>query len=89
MFYRSILPFLELVSSTVDVNECSSDPCVNGATCDDHVASYSCQCVPGYEGINCQGKHVCARTKPLVDSLLKSDVTVALHVGPDDSALEI
>ena len=39
-----------------EINECWSNPCVNGATCTDHVGSYSCQCVPGYEGTNCQGK---------------------------------
>lgn len=39
---------------SADINECSSDPCQNGATCNDHVNKYSCSCVPGYTGIDCQ-----------------------------------
>ena len=50
------LDLLYLYLYVVEITACSSDPCVNGATCVDHVGSYSCQCVPGYEGTNCQSK---------------------------------
>ena len=43
--------FLNII---VDIDECSSSPCQNGGTCDDDVASYTCGCVAGYEGINCE-----------------------------------
>ena len=36
-----------------DIDECSSDPCRNGATCNDEVATFSCECAPGYDGRTC------------------------------------
>ena len=38
----------------VDIQECASDPCLNGATCTDLVNGYECTCPPGYEGTNCE-----------------------------------
>ena len=37
-----------------DIDECNSNPCQNGATCRDHVNSYSCTCVAGFNGTNCE-----------------------------------
>jgi hypothetical protein len=34
-------------------NNCASSPCQNGATCTNGVNTYTCQCVPGYTGVNC------------------------------------
>ena len=34
-----------------DINECNSEPCENGATCDDLPGRYECICVPGFEGM--------------------------------------
>ena len=31
----------------VNIDECASQPCVNGATCQDGINSYTCQCSPG------------------------------------------
>ncbi|XP_053406641.1 protocadherin Fat 4-like [Mercenaria mercenaria] len=45
------------VSIYVDANvidECSSSPCQNGGTCSSSVNVYTCQCVPGYIGTNCE-----------------------------------
>lgn len=36
-----------------DIDECGSSPCVNGATCNDNVHSYSCTCASGYGGDRC------------------------------------
>ena len=36
-----------------DINDCSPDPCQNGATCDDEVSDYTCTCMAGYDGKNC------------------------------------
>ena len=44
-------------SVLVDINECSSDPCMNGATCTDVVNSYTCTCaasMPAYSGTHCE-----------------------------------
>ncbi|XP_071481953.1 uncharacterized protein [Diadema antillarum] len=38
----------------VDIDECESNPCLNGGTCQDDVNMYSCLCLPGYNGSNCQ-----------------------------------
>jgi hypothetical protein len=38
-----------------NVNECSSQPCLNGGTCVDGVDSFSCQCATGFSGPTCAG----------------------------------
>ncbi len=41
-----------------DVDECFLRPCKNGGTCSNSPGSYSCQCVEGYTGRDCQtGNH--------------------------------
>ena len=37
-----------------DINECASNPCINGATCVDRVNSYTCACMNGYTGNTCE-----------------------------------
>ena len=51
------LPYLILF--VVDINECASDPCVNGATCHDLINQFECQCVAGYGGNTCAGTCTC------------------------------
>ena len=38
----------------VDIDECSSDPCINGGSCSDEVNAHSCDCVAGYTGEDCE-----------------------------------
>ena len=45
----------------IDVDECASNACQNGAACLDSTVqasvaadSYTCLCVPGFTGINCE-----------------------------------
>lgn len=38
----------------IDVNECNSNPCLNGATCIDNVASFTCSCPIGLTGMLCE-----------------------------------
>ena len=37
-----------------DINECVSNPCENGGTCQDAVNHYTCDCVTGYTGEECE-----------------------------------
>ena len=38
----------------LDINECASNPCQNGGACVDGVASYTCNCLTGFSGAECQ-----------------------------------
>ena len=51
----------------IDVDECASDPCQNGATCAESLAdsalptdNYRCECTPGFVGENCDMDDPCA-----------------------------
>ena len=50
--YSIILDCYNLHDS--DIDECDSNPCENGGTCEDIVNGYQCQCVDGYTGTHCQ-----------------------------------
>ncbi len=52
MVFLSIMMFLSF--NHTDINECSSNPCLNGAACVDQVNGYVCNCLAGYAGIHCQ-----------------------------------
>ena len=40
----------------VQINQCASSPCINGAQCFNLVNSYVCNCKSDYYGTNCQLK---------------------------------
>ncbi|XP_052808439.1 fibropellin-1-like isoform X2 [Mya arenaria] len=37
-----------------EINECASNPCINGGTCNDLVNEFTCTCATGFKGITCQ-----------------------------------
>ncbi|XP_033643609.1 protein crumbs-like isoform X1 [Asterias rubens] len=37
----------------INIDECASGPCLNGATCNDGVNGYICVCAGGWEGVDC------------------------------------
>ena len=43
-----------MIFTLLDINECDSNPCLNGGTCMDEVDKHSCKCKPGYKGENCE-----------------------------------
>lgn len=38
----------------IDIDECSTNPCLNGGTCHDHINSFKCSCQMGFTGTRCQ-----------------------------------
>ena len=34
--------------------ECASNPCLNGATCEEGFKQFVCECAPGYTGVQCE-----------------------------------
>jgi hypothetical protein len=57
----------------VDVDECASSPCQNGATCSHGVSSWSCLCVDGYEGADCSTDTDECSSSPCVNGATCSD----------------
>ena len=43
----------EKATTVVDVNACDSNPCLNGATCEDKLNGYECSCKNMYDGVIC------------------------------------
>lgn len=41
-------------TSCEDINECLSNPCLNGGGCDNLPGSYECRCATGFDGTNCE-----------------------------------
>ena len=39
----------------VNIDDCDPNPCLNNGACVDGVNSHTCECVEGFEGVNCQG----------------------------------
>lgn len=47
---------LKATNQVVDIDDCASDPCVNGGTCNDAVNSYTCSFPTDYYGNHCECK---------------------------------
>ena len=42
----------------LEINKCDSNPCENGATCENKVNAFKCKCTSNYEGKRCEiGKY--------------------------------
>ena len=50
--YNTVITVLPCVGA--DIDECASSPCQNGGHCTDGLNGYTCVCVQGYTGNNCE-----------------------------------
>ena len=41
-----------------DINECDSQPCLNGGTCEDEINAYYCRCTAEWIGVHCEGQSI-------------------------------
>ena len=42
----------------IDIDECATGPCQNGGSCTDQINDYTCACVDGYDGLNCENGNI-------------------------------
>lgn len=72
----------------ITVRHCVSDPCLNGGSCRDENVGYSCACLNGFRGTNCQinilpdnlcQDSLCSRHSTCTSGLY--DVTCTCHEG--------
>uniref|UniRef100_A0A7N6BGB5 Sushi, nidogen and EGF-like domains 1 n=1 Tax=Anabas testudineus TaxID=64144 RepID=A0A7N6BGB5_ANATE len=50
-----------------EINECLSQPCLNGGTCRNHVGSYQCKCSVGFSGNHCQTEQDMCESSPCLN----------------------
>ena len=43
---------------SVDIDECTTSPCQNGGNCTDQINGYTCNCLHGYDGTNCENGNI-------------------------------
>uniref|UniRef100_A0A182VJ43 Crumbs n=1 Tax=Anopheles merus TaxID=30066 RepID=A0A182VJ43_ANOME len=60
-------------------DECWSDPCLNGGTCIDGVASYNCTCPDGFLGLNCEENFNECQSNPCQNGGLCNDKDNAFY----------
>ena len=46
--------FIKCHFFVLDINNCKLDPCLNGGKCINGVNSYTCSCLAGYSGNECE-----------------------------------
>ena len=54
MFYLFYCLLFIFILTNAVIDNCQSEPCLNGATCSNALNSYTCSCAIGYVGSLCQ-----------------------------------
>ena len=47
----------------IKLDQCLSEPCLNGGYCQSLTNEYECQCLPGFSGLNCEVGVHCTDTR--------------------------
>jgi protein eyes shut len=55
---------------SINIDECESSPCLNGAVCIDKIAGYACSCSKEYTGTNCEESIKVCNDSPCKNSAL-------------------
>ena len=53
-FWVNLISTVSVFYVIVDYDECASNPCANGGTCDDGVNLFTCGCAAGFMGAACE-----------------------------------
>jgi len=47
------------VGFILEMDECASNPCINGGTCVNLIIGYGCRCINVFFGKRCESKFMC------------------------------
>ena len=53
-FQRTFSYLNQTPPSGLDIDDCNPNPCENGGTCTEWVNDYTCDCIEGWQGENCE-----------------------------------
>ena len=45
------------IYNSSEIDECDSNPCENGATCEDQINAFVCHCTSNWYGMHCTEEH--------------------------------
>ena len=54
LYHNVIIPGISTVDTLDKADQCVSSPCKNAGLCVDGDYKYTCRCIPGYRGVNCE-----------------------------------
>ena len=65
----------------LDIDECLSNPCVNGGSCINGVNSYRCNCLSGWEGPHCADGKFIIRTGGQIPSARRVNSQLPMKIA--------
>ena len=70
MFCLAISFCTHILIFFVDIDECESEPCLAGGTCDDLINAFHCTCPRGRDGTRCESGTVVSVCTDCIDIVL-------------------